>query len=67
METRGTVIAAAGTISMVQVGLFAWLKTDIAGPADRVERVERAMALVRGQLSLALPALAGQAQPGSKR
>lgn len=63
MEARGTILAAAGTIITVQIGLFAWLKADIAGLTERVDRVGRAVAFVRGQLSLALPARVGH--PGS--
>ena len=67
MEVRGTIFAAAGIIITVQIGLFAWLKADIAGLTDRVDRVEREVAFVRGQLSLVLPVLGGRANsdPGS--
>ena len=67
MEARGNIFAAAGIIITVQIGLSAWLKADIAGLTDRVDRVEREVAFVRGQPSLALPAPAGQAESGSKR
>ena len=60
MEARGTILAAAGTIITVQIGLVAWLKADIAGLTERMDRIEREVAFVRGQLSLALPARAGQ-------
>ena len=60
MEARNTVIATAGAIITVQVGLFAWLKSDVADLAMRVDRVEREVAFIRGQLSLALPAPAAQ-------
>ena len=60
METRGPIAAAAGIVITVQAGRFAWIKADLAG---LTERVEREGAFVRGQPSLALPALA--AQPGS--
>ena len=63
MEARGTIVAAAGAIITVQIGLFAGLKTDIAGLTDRMDRVEREVAFVRGQLSFALPALAGRPGP----
>ncbi len=63
MEARGTIAAAAGIVITVQAGRFAWIESDIAGLADSVDRVEREGAFVRGQPSLALPALA--AQPGS--
>ena len=71
MEARNAIIATAGAIITVQVGLFAWLKSDIsnlaeqtrsdmAGLGTRVDRVEREVAFIRGQLSLALPALAAR-------
>ena len=59
MEARGTIIVAAGIMITVQVGLFDWLKADIAGLTERVDRVEREVAFVRGQLSLVLPVLGG--------
>ena len=55
----GGIFAAAGIVITVQIGRFAWLKADIAGLAERVDRVERGVAFVRGQLSLVLPALGG--------
>ena len=69
MELRGIVIATGTVIVTVQLGLFAWLKSDIGSLTDRmkadigalterVDRVEREVAFVRGQLSLALPSLA---------
>ena len=69
METRGIIITAASIIVGVQIGLFAWLKadistltdrmkTDIGALTERVDRVEREVAFVRGQLSLVLPSLA---------
>lgn len=67
MEARGTIFAAAGIVITVQIGLFAWLKAGIAGLAERMDRVEREVAFVRGQISHALPALAGEAATGSKR
>ncbi len=64
MDIRTVVVTAAGIIVAVQVGLFAWLKSDIAALNARMDRVEREVAFVRGQLSLALPALAaGSAAP----
>ena len=57
MEPRTVTVTAAGMIIGVQVGLFAWLKADVAAVT---ERVEREVAFVRGQLSPALPALAQQ-------
>ena len=79
METRGIIITSASIIVSVQLALFAWLKADIGTLAEnigalsaRVDRVEREVAFVRGQLSLALPSLArsqvprpGKAPPGS--
>ena len=57
MELRGIVIATGTVIVTVQLGLFAWLKADIGALTERVDRVEREVAFVRGQLSLALPLL----------
>ena len=59
MEARGYTFAAAGTIITVRIGSFAWLEADVARLTDRVDGVERDVALVRGPLSLALPARAG--------
>ncbi len=67
MEARGSIFAAAGIVITVQIGLFAWLKAGIAGLTERVDRVEREVAFVRGQLSLALPARAVEAATGSRR
>lgn len=58
MELRGIVIATGTVIVTVQLGLFAWLKADIGALTERLDRVEREVAFVRGQLSLALPSLA---------
>ena len=58
MELRGIVIATGTVIITVQLGLFAWLKADIGALTERLDRVEREVAFVRGQLSLALPSLA---------
>ena len=58
MELRGIVIATGTVIVTVQLGLFAWLKADIGSLTERVDRVEREVAFVRDQLSLALPSLA---------
>ena len=58
MELRGIVIATGTVIVTVQLGLFAWLKADIGALTERADRVEREVAFVRGQLSLALPSLA---------
>ena len=57
MELRGTVIATGTVIVTVQLGLFAWLKADIGALTERLDRIEREVAFVRGQLSLALPSL----------
>ena len=67
MEARGSIFAAAGIVITVQIGLFAWLKADIAGPTEGVNLVEREVAFVRGQLSHSLPARAGEAATGPKR
>ena len=58
MELRGIIIATGTVIVTVQLGLFAWLKADIGALTERLDRVEREVAFVRGQLSLALPSLA---------
>ena len=58
MELRGIVIATGTVIITVQLGLFAWIKADIGALTERLDRVEREVAFVRGQLSLALPSLA---------
>jgi len=42
----GTIIAMAG----IQIGLFAWLKWDIAKLGDRIGIVERDMSYLRGRL-----------------
>ena len=60
MDPLALTLTAAGIVVGVQVGLFAWLKHDISdvarGLSNRFDRVERDVAFVRGQLSLALPA-----------
>ena len=58
MEPLGIALTFGGIVVGVQIGLFAWLKHDIGGLSSRLDRVERDVAFVRGQLSLALPALA---------
>ena len=58
MELRGIVIATGTVIITVQLGLFAWIKADIGALTECLDRVEREVAFVRGQLSLALPSLA---------
>ena len=62
METNTTIITAALALAGLQIGLFAWLKADIGALADRlvmvereVARVEREVAFMRGQFSLAFP------------
>ena len=60
MEAGGAIIATAGVIVAMKVRRFAWLKADIPGLSNRVDR---GVAVVRGQLSLALPPLSGH--PGS--
>ena len=55
MEIRSTIIAAALALAGLQVGLFAWLKADIGALADRMVMVEREVAFMRGQFSLAFP------------
>ena len=57
MEPR--VIATSTVIVTVQLDLFAWLKADIGALTERMDRVEREVTFVRGQLSLALPSIAG--------
>ena len=70
MESRPFLVAAAGTIIGVQLALFAWLKADVESVrldvgalAQRMDRVEREVAFVRGQLSFALPSLAQTRTP----
>ena len=67
MQERALIVSAAGIIIGVQVGLFAWLKADLAAVDERLtsrlDRVEREVAFMRGQLSLALPSLAQQEIP----
>ncbi len=67
METRSLIVTVAVAIIGVQVGLFAWLKSDIGALTDRIDRVEREVAFVRGQLSLVLPALARQETPAEPK
>ena len=64
METNTTIITAALALAGLQIGLFAWLKADIGALGDRmamvereVARVEREVAFMRGQLSLAFPTM----------
>ena len=63
MDAKTTTITAALALAGLQIGLFAWLKTDIGALTDRmvavergVARVESEVAFIRGQLSLAIPA-----------
>ena len=55
METNTTIITAAVALAGLQIGLFAWLKADIGALADRMVMVEREVAFMRGQFSLAFP------------
>ena len=55
MEIKSTIIAAALALAGLQIGLFAWLKADIGALADRMVMVEREVAFMRGQFSLAFP------------
>ena len=55
METKTTIITAALALAGLQIGLFAWLKADIGALADRMVVVEREVAYLRGQFSLAFP------------
>ena len=66
MELRGIVIATGAVIVTVQLGLFAWLKADIGALTERLDRVEREVAFVRGQLSLALPSLSEANRAGTE-
>ena len=55
METKTTIITAALALAALQIGLFAWLKADIRALGDRMVTVEREVAFMRGQFSLAFP------------
>lgn len=62
MDASTTIITAALALAGLQIGLFAWLKADIGALGDRmvmvereVVRVEREVAFMRGQFSLAFP------------
>ena len=46
-----TTITAALALAGLQIGLFAWLKTDIGALDDRMVTVEREVDFMRGQLS----------------
>ena len=65
MDSR--TLTLAGLVIGVQIGLFAWLKADIADLAERVNRVETEVAFIRGQLSAALPSLAQSSRPPAPR
>ena len=65
MDSR--TLTLAGLVIGVQIGLFAWLKADIADLAERVNRVETEVAFIRGQLSAALPSLAQSSPPPAPR
>lgn len=65
MTDKTTTVTAAGIIVTMQLALFAWLKMDIGNVEAklsqqlesvdlRVAAVEREVAFVKGQLSLAL-------------
>ena len=64
LDANTTTITAALALAGLQIGLFAWLKADIGALANRmitvereVARVEREVAFMRGQFSLAFPAV----------
>ena len=70
MEANTTIITAALALAGLQIGLFAWLKADIRALGDRmttvereVARVEREVAFMRGQFSLAFPAVTQSKPP----
>ena len=70
MEANTTIITAALALAGLQIGLFAWLKADIRALGDRmvtvereVARVEREVAFIRGQFSLAFPAVTQSKTP----
>ena len=72
MEQRAFPVTVAGAIIGVQLALFAWLRADIESVrldidalGQRMDRVEREVAFVRGQLSLALPSLAQTRTPAA--
>ncbi len=56
MDAKTTIITAALALASLQIGLFAWLKADIGALSDRMVMVEREVAFMRGQFSLAFPA-----------
>ena len=71
MDANITTITAALALAGLQIGLFAWLKADMGALAGRmvtvereVARVEREVAFMRGQFSLAFPATK-QSQTGA--
>ena len=66
MDAKATIITAALALAGLQIGLFAWLKADIRALADRVVMVEREVAFMRGQFSLAFPAVT-QSKSGDER
>ncbi|MCY4220403.1 MAG: hypothetical protein OXC25_08340 [Thiotrichales bacterium] len=55
MEIKATIITAALALAGLQIGLFAWLKADIGALGDRMVMVEREVAFMRGQFSVAFP------------
>ena len=56
MDAKTTTITAALALAGLQIGLFAWLKSDIHALDTRLVTVEREVAFIRGQLSQVLPA-----------
>ena len=58
LDANTTTITAALALAGLQIGLFAWLKSDIRALTDRLVTVEREVAFMRGQFFLAFPAVA---------
>ena len=58
MDANTTIITAAAALAGLQIGLFAWLKADIRALSDRLVMVEREVAFMHGQFSLAFPRVA---------
>ena len=57
MDAKATIVTAALALAGLQIGLFAWLKADIGALSDGMVMVEREVAFMRGQFSLAFPAV----------
>jgi len=55
LGTNTTIITAALALAGLQIGLFVWLKADIGALGDRMVMVEREVAFMRGQFSVAFP------------